>query len=256
MTRNPPGFLMAVGILFCWFAMQFIMGMLLYGAFPQLQSNLWLNLLINGIATVVIVQAVLKHTQYSLSSLFDASPNQFISTATVLFPLVGLTVLGSLWWFADLQNWLAFYLPEDEAGMAYLVELMSGGLITLVALSIFAPVVEEVIFRGIILRGFLHHYPAHLAIVLSATLFAVFHFNLYQFLAAFVLGIFFGWLYYKTRSLWPCIFGHSCYNTAAYLMYDGETQFQWNTLTTNLFTFSVSVAGVYLLSRILHKGMS
>lgn len=73
---------------------------------------------------------------------------------------------------------------------------------------IFAPILEEILLRGIILDGLLKRYSPTKAIVWSAIIFGVMHLNPVQAVGAFILGIALGWLYYRTRSLWPCIFLH------------------------------------------------
>jgi membrane protease YdiL (CAAX protease family) len=75
-----------------------------------------------------------------------------------------------------------------------------------------APVLEEMLFRGVILRGFLRQYSRTFAIVWSAALFGIAHLNLYQMMTALAIGIVAGWLYERCRSLWPCILLHAAYN--------------------------------------------
>lgn len=82
----------------------------------------------------------------------------------------------------------------------------------LLLLVVVAPVTEELLFRGIILRGFLSRYSVVTAVTLSALLFALFHLNPWQFIGAFALGLVFGWWYVKTRSLVPCLVGHGIFN--------------------------------------------
>jgi membrane protease YdiL (CAAX protease family) len=84
----------------------------------------------------------------------------------------------------------------------------------LVMTCLMAPVLEEMLFRGIILRSFLKRYPPGVAIVHSAAVFGLAHLNVYQFFGAMLLGGFTGWLYERTRSLWPGIALHVGYNVA------------------------------------------
>jgi hypothetical protein len=86
-------------------------------------------------------------------------------------------------------------------------------LAAIVAMCVLAPVFEEMLFRGILLRGFLAHYPKGQAIAASALLFGVAHLNIYQFVAAFLIGLLLGWLYERSRSLIPCIALHATYNS-------------------------------------------
>lgn len=87
----------------------------------------------------------------------------------------------------------------------------------IVVMVIVVPLVEEVIFRGLILRGFIRRYPVHRAIASSALLFGIAYFNPWQFWTGIIWGSISGWWFYKTRSLVPCIIGNALLNTAPFL---------------------------------------
>lgn len=90
------------------------------------------------------------------------------------------------------------------------------------AVGIFAPVVEEMVFRGAVLRTLVDMFNRQwhwVAIVLSALLFGVIHMNLAQGLHAFVIGLLLGWMYYRTSSIIPGILLHWINNSVAYLMF-------------------------------------
>lgn len=76
---------------------------------------------------------------------------------------------------------------------------------------VLAPIFEEYIFRKLIIDRTIH-YGERIAIVVSAFLFALFHGNLNQFAYAFVLGLFWGFLYAKTGSVKYTIWMHMCIN--------------------------------------------
>ncbi len=83
--------------------------------------------------------------------------------------------------------------------------------------SIVAPVVEELIFRGIILQGLRRNYSPFMAVFASALLFALFHLNPWQFPATFVLGLLLGWIMLRTNNILLAIIGHSINNTLVLL---------------------------------------
>lgn len=85
-------------------------------------------------------------------------------------------------------------------------------------LAVAAPILEELIFRGIILRGFLKNHSVARSIFASAVIFGIAHLNPWQFISAFFLGIFIGWIYYRTASIWPCIFVHFVNNAAVFFV--------------------------------------
>ena len=80
-----------------------------------------------------------------------------------------------------------------------------------------APLIEEVLFRGVILGGFLQRYSPRKAILGSAVLFALAHLNLWQLVPALVLGLFTGWVFSRTRSLWPVLAIHMVHNAVCCL---------------------------------------
>lgn len=89
----------------------------------------------------------------------------------------------------------------------------------LVAITLIAPIAEELFFRGWMLRGFLANYSAAKSIWLTAIIFALFHLNPWQAVVALPLGLLFGWLVLRTGSLAPGIIGHFVVNfSASYLL--------------------------------------
>ena len=78
-----------------------------------------------------------------------------------------------------------------------------------------APAVEEVLFRGLILSGFLSHYSTRKAVLASAILFGLLHLNPWQIIGATIYGILLAWWFMQTGSILPCLFGHALANTLA-----------------------------------------
>ena len=79
--------------------------------------------------------------------------------------------------------------------------------------ALIAPVTEELLFRGLILSGFLKRYSPKKAIFASALLFAIWHLNPWQFVGALVAGLLFGWWRAATKSLWPGLIAHISVNS-------------------------------------------
>nr|BBH88470.1 hypothetical protein KTC_32210 [Thermosporothrix sp. COM3] len=81
-------------------------------------------------------------------------------------------------------------------------------------LSVFvAPVCEEVFFRGFVFSGLRRGMPVFWAILLSAIIFALTHFDPASFLVLLCLGIAFAYLRWRTGSIWPGICLHWLNNT-------------------------------------------
>lgn len=80
-----------------------------------------------------------------------------------------------------------------------------------------APVGEELLSRGVILGGFLKRYAPVKGVLLSALLFSLSHLFPWQLVSTFLFGVYAGWVFYLTRSIWPVISLHMLYNGVVYL---------------------------------------
>ena len=89
---------------------------------------------------------------------------------------------------------------------------------TILSVSVFAPLFEEWLCRGMILRGLLTKMKPATAIVISAAFFAILHMNPWQAIPAFCLGLLFGFVYYKTGSLKLTMLMHCVNNTMAVVL--------------------------------------
>jgi membrane protease YdiL (CAAX protease family) len=88
-------------------------------------------------------------------------------------------------------------------------------ILLFLAVAVFAPLLEEFLFRGLLQKSLMPMMPAAAAILLSAAIFAGVHMDMMAFAPIFVLGAGFGYLYHVTGSLRVCILMHMINNGAA-----------------------------------------
>lgn len=133
------------------------------------------------------------------------------SGGPVLAILAALGILGTSVMLESVNH----FLPDmSETWKNTMKMMMDSPLwLTLLCVCVFAPIFEEWLCRGIVLRGLLNyaHMDAEgnpvrgmspsLAIVISALFFAVIHGNLWQGISAFAMGCVMGYVYYRTGSL-------------------------------------------------------
>lgn len=122
-----------------------------------------------------------------------------VSIAPVLYGVVTL-VLSLL-----PAAWMADYAQASAA-------LNDTGLLPFLSVALAAPVVEEVIFRGLIQSRLAHALPGWPAVVLSALLFALCHGQPVWMGYAFVLGMVLGIMAWRTGSILPSILTHIVFN--------------------------------------------
>ena len=85
-----------------------------------------------------------------------------------------------------------------------------------------APIVEEVLCRGLVLRQLRRATSGWVAIFLSAACFALIHGNIFQGIFTFPLGVLLGYLAVKFDSVLPSILLHAAFNGSYYLPYLGQ----------------------------------
>ena len=147
-------------------------------------------------------------TGYALDSSHFGSLGGFSMAVIVSIATMAMAFL------ADSLNIL---MPEAPEWFEKAMELIMDApvWITLISVSVFAPLFEEWLCRGMVLRGLLQKTHPVSAILVSAAFFAVLHMNPWQALPAFLLGILFGYVYYKTGSLKLTMLMHCVNNTMA-----------------------------------------
>ena len=103
------------------------------------------------------------------------------------------------------------YLPNDASSIANLLYI-------LIAIAIIPAITEEFIFRGVILGEYNAMGTKHsTAVFLSAAMFAMLHFNLYQFPVYFFGGIVLGYVTVITNSVFCAMMVHLLNNVVSLL---------------------------------------
>ncbi len=144
-----------------------------------------------------------------------------------LYFLITIATVGLAILISEADNLTRYFYPpppeleEEIFGFLRDPELFWGAFFVIVVV---APLTEEFIFRGLILRGFMSRYSFRKAVFVSAAFFTLFHLYPWQFLGAFVYGIFFAWMAVRTRSLVPGIYAHVLNNALFFVFNAIDTE--------------------------------
>lgn len=172
----------------------------------------WLHLLTMVILSVLYVLVLTKNTGIQWNVFSNITIKQFgiaISCAILFYLLLD----------CFLDPILEKLLPQSEAAYQQsLATLAKTPLASLLHVCIFTPIVEEVLIRGYLLNGIQKTSGTIIALLISAVIFALLHFNMAQTLSALLCGLILGVLYINTGSLFACIIAHSGYNIISYVM--------------------------------------
>jgi len=88
----------------------------------------------------------------------------------------------------------------------------------LLGIGIIGPLVEEILFRGMIKRELESVSKWKAAVVVQGVLFGLYHFIPLQIIYTIPIGIYLGYITYKTGSVWPAAAGHIALNSLSVLL--------------------------------------
>lgn len=84
--------------------------------------------------------------------------------------------------------------------------------VMVVLVSVMPALFEELAFRGVIQSNLENIFGPREALIIQAALFSVLHLSPLVFPSHFVMGLFFGWIRIRTRSLYPGMAIHAIWN--------------------------------------------
>lgn len=179
--------------------------------------NFWLEmsastLLLSVLAFVVsgrfVGDRIISRKDFTTTSLLLG-----VGSALLLYAIfwVGDLISGYLFTFKSSQV-LAIYANRDEASPA---------LVGLLLLLVIGPG-EELYWRGLIQRALSARFGAYQAWIATAVVYALVHiwsFNFMLIMAALVGGLFWGWLYLRTKNLWTMLISHAVWDVAIFILF-------------------------------------
>ena len=178
----------------------------------EILENSWIISIALLLTDLLVIYVFWKRKYANFKFNYGYTYGESFSTKQ-LFLWAAVSAIGLL--IFDVMASIYLPIPEDLEVSNMLAKLMTNP-IGLLGACLIGPLAEEVIFRGAIERRLLEkNWNPWFAIVISAALFAVTHLNFAQGVTAFVIGIFMGWVYYRTRSIWVTALIHMVNNTVA-----------------------------------------
>jgi hypothetical protein len=122
---------------------------------------------------------------------------------------------------------------------------------------------EEFFFRGTLQQLFNQWFKnKHVAIIVTAFLFSAIHLQFYGFIPRFLLGLYLGYLFVWTGSLWAPIFAHFLHNGISvgiqYFANQQGIEPEMNYLLTDelpmlIISIVISTVGIFLLWQLNHS---
>ena len=174
------------------------------------------NIVDEELETMLFYIASVGGAFFIMRAVFGFSGNQFKSDniKTVL-----LVIMATFAIQIGISTPISDMIPMPNFMKEIFIKFASQtSIFSFITIVIAAPIFEELIFRGIVLRGLLNRYAPMKAILISSILFGLIHLNPWQFIGATIIGLFMGWVYYKTGNLLLTIAIHFANNFVGFIL--------------------------------------
>ena len=174
-------------------------------------DSLWYVWLLNVFAMYIVALPAFYFMVRKMKDTVRAKRKMNISEFIMLFFVAqAFMTVGNL--VGNYLNMIigAFLGRDITNSTSELIESSPVWLILIVAVII-GPIVEELIFRKLLMDK-LGMYGDRIAIIVSAVAFGIFHGNLYQLFYATMLGALLAYIYHKTSNIWYPIVMHMLIN--------------------------------------------
>ena len=164
------------------------------------------------IATAVILWIYKFQKRSSTLEKFNYRLTDLGMKNIILVLITTYFVLGSI-------SLISFVLRLNESypGYSEIYDVISKGplLLQIVSTVIMAPVLEEVLCRGIIYNRMREMSNFYVSALVSSLLWAAAHLNMVQGVTALLFGLFLAFLYERFKMLWITILSHGLFNLIA-----------------------------------------
>ena len=130
-----------------------------------------------------------------------------IYAATILFAITASHVLNDLIYYSGLDKIFPGYTQLEETAFQ-----KQNIFVMFIVIGVVSPIVEEVVFRGLVAKRIQDYLGTAWAVALSAVIFGAYHGNVMQFVYAGLLGLAFGLIMCRTNSLRVVITAHVAAN--------------------------------------------
>ena len=164
----------------------------------------------------------------------NRSPKQSMINIVLILSVTLLPVVGALSAFNQhimpQEGGVAEFMRDLEEAANHILELVTSQrsswdlVANMLVFAVLAGVCEEFFFQGA-LQPLMMNWTKnpHIGILLTALIFSALHFQFYGFIPRFLLGVYLGYLFYWSRSLWLPILAHVLHNALS-LMVDFTLQ--------------------------------
>ncbi|UYQ93017.1 CPBP family intramembrane metalloprotease [Chitinophaga horti] len=200
---------------------------------PVLQPGLWSY----ALSCVVIIT-------YMLTA---QSENFQIKTRTQVQPLLLMLAIVMPLALFVVRDILLKLIPLPSFAPISFATVQADSVAAIIGSSLLLPILEEILFRGIILEALLKTNPSSRALLQTTIIYAIATLNPAFIIPKFLLGLLCGFFYLRTRELCYPIVAHVIYNMAVVAMLASGNDGLAEALNSEMLYFLLILAACMLL---------
>lgn len=179
---------------------------------------------------------------------------------TLICIVVGVVMIFGLNYLINCTDYLIGLTGYKLSGSMDILPWSNAGwlILNIIVWALLPAISEELIFRGMILKGLRNTTTDTIAVLISATLFALMHASLEQLIYPFLMGLILGWLVLRTGSTFSSMIVHFVNNLIVVVMYyfigsSTRTAPLWWEIMLAFILLAVTIAIIYLIERFYFK---
>lgn len=136
------------------------------------------------------------------------------------FVMISIASVGLYYLAAIIATIIQLVSPQTMQEYSEMMDMALGGSVVFAMLAavILAPINEECIIRGLILKNLQKYFSDTAVIIIQAVMFGIFHMNWVQGIYVLPVGAALGFVAVKSRSVIPCIYMHLFYNLMSFVV--------------------------------------
>lgn len=257
-------FFKSLAYLAVYFIIQFLIQMvfMLWGNLSGIQTenelmqfsmnHLFLMTILSNIVTIILFAFfIIKIQKKNIKEELSFSP---ATIKTYILPSISIFLLSFAWSFATYD--LSFTNAEQmQTSVSFYSNIFPNFGVIMMALTLLIaqPIMEEVLCRGILLNQLKISMPTWIAVLVSSLLFGAIHLmagGIWLVIGATLMGICFGIVFVKTKSLYVAIVAHAFANLPDFIM-SYLPQFDFG--TRNILAFILAIISIIMIALFCKK---
>lgn len=192
----------------------FVLWFIMFSPWTAQKVNFWAVMFVSGL---LLTSYVYLQDKKDFPRLFTFEPKH------ILIGIISAIILYFVFYFGKIISFALFDFSAPQVASVYSTKTGTPTWLISILLLFFIGPAEEIFWRGFILQEFMQRFNSRAyALILSTILYTLVHiwaFNLMLLVAAFVCGIFWGFIYLRYKSLVPAIISHSLWDFAVFIVF-------------------------------------